>query len=219
MSKSVSKNVICPECEASVAAKMWTVVNTAKTPELRDKIMNETLFDWRCPSCQFQAQLISHCLYHDPEKKFMIYLVPDFDQPVLEDGGVEAQYPEMSILTKRVVPTLNKLKEKILIFESGANDMAIELTKLAVQGVIEKKYEKKVASAYFLLLDTEEKTISFSFFLEGEQEPVCYDTRLEVYAKCRDIVQDFAQEESHNPRFLLIDAAWAQATLEKYRLS
>ncbi len=219
MSKSVSRNVICPDCGASVAAKMWTVVNTAQTPELRDKIMDESLFDWRCPNCRFQAQLISHCLYHDLENGFMVYLLPDFSDPKLEDGGVEAQYPEMAGLTKRVVPSLNKMKEKILIFEAGANDMAIELTKLAVEGIIEKKYDKKVLASYFLLMDSQEKTIGFSFFLEGRDEPVYYDTRLEVYEKCMDIIEDFAFEELHSPYFLLIDETWAKKTLDTYRNS
>ena len=139
--------------------------------------------------------------------------------PKLEDGGVEAQYPEMAGLTKRVVPSLNKMKEKILIFEAGANDMAIELTKLAVEGIIEKKYDKKVLASYFLLMDSQEKTIGFSFFLEGRDEPVYYDTRLEVYEKCMDIIEDFAFEELHSPYFLLIDETWAKKTLDTYRNS
>ncbi len=216
MSKSVSKSVVCPHCGKSAAAKMWTVVNVTKNPELREKIFDESLFDWRCPFCHGQAQLISRCLYHDFERKFMVYLIPDFSLPVLDDGDLEQSFPEVASVKKRVVPDLNQLKEKILILENGADDMAVELAKLAVTNLVEKKHKKPVVSSYFCKLDKASNQIGLSFYLEGETQPVLFETRAEVYVKSMEIVNTYAKEEQNSSKFLSIHNKWAASVLERY---
>ena len=195
---------------------MWTVVNVSQNPEFRDKIFDETLFDWKCPHCGGQAQLVSRCLYHDFERKFMVYLIPGFSLPALDDGDLEQSFPEVASVRKRVVPDLNRLKEKILILEAGADDMAVELAKLAVAGLVEKKHQKKVASSYFCKLDKESNQIGLSFYLEGEEQPVLFETRAEVYTKAMEIVEELAAAEQNSSRFLLIGENWASDALERY---
>lgn len=216
MSKSVSKSVACPHCGKSAAAKMWTVVNVSKNPELREKIFDESLFDWKCPHCDGQAQLVSRCLYHDFDRKFMVYLIPDFSLPVLDDGDLEQQFPEVASVRKRVVSDVNQLKEKILIFEDNANDMAVELAKLAVTNLVEKKHKKTVVSSYFCKLDKDSNQISLSFYLEGENQPVLFDTRADVYTKSLEIVDGYAKSEQNSSKFLSIGSKWAANILERY---
>ena len=217
MEQKIERQVICPHCGASVTVEVTPVINVSRQPELRDRIMDESLFHWNCTACDFRAQLVFPCLYHDPDRKFIVYLVPEFSGEMLDDSEIEAQYPEMASTTKRVVSGLTGHKEKIHIFESEADDMAIELTKLAVSSVVRKKYDRAIACAYFLHLDKEANTIGFSFFLEGEPAPVFYDTRLDVYEKCLTIVKECATEQQRDLRYLNIDNAWAEKTLADYR--
>ncbi len=217
MSKSVSKSVTCPHCGSFAAAKMWTVANVSQNPELRDKIMDESLFDWRCPHCHGQAQLVSRCLYHDQNHRFMVFLIPGFSLPVLDDGGLEQEFPEVAPVIKRVVPDLNHMKEKILILEAGASDLAVELSKLAVAGLVEKKYGKPVVSAFFCKLDQASNQLGLSFYLAGETDPVLFETRAAVYTKSLEIVDEFAKDEKTSARFLAIDSEWAGRVLGRYR--
>lgn len=217
MENKIQRQVICPHCGEAVEVEVSPVINVSEQPELRDRIMDESLFHWNCGACGFRAQLVFPCLYHDPQRKFIVYLVPEFAGELLDDSDIEAQYPEMASTTKRVVSGLNVLKEKILIFEAEADDMAIELTKLAVSSVVRKKYDRAITCAYFLHLDRATNTIGFSFFLEDEPAPVFYDTRLDVYEKCLSILQDCAGEQKRDPRYLNIDSAWAEKILAEYR--
>ena len=72
----------------------------------------------------------------------MIYLVPGAKQESLNDAEAENRYPELGGVTKRLAADLNELKEKILIFENGLDDRAVELTKLAMSKVALKKHGK-----------------------------------------------------------------------------
>ena len=108
------------------------------------------------------------------------------------------------------------LKEKILIFEAGLNDYAVELVKLALTDVAEKKHGKTVSTGYFCSVDQENGRIEFSFFLQGEKEPVLQGTRMDVYHKSLEIVESngipFAGSE-----FQSVDSASAQEILRVYR--
>ena len=57
-------------------------------------------------------------------------------QESLNDAEAENRYPELGGVTKRLAADLNKLKEKILIFENGLDDRAVELTKLAMSKAV-----------------------------------------------------------------------------------
>lgn len=217
MSRSINKEINCPRCHASVDTQMWTCVNVTLEPALRAKIMDESLFEWTCPECGYEAQLIYPCLYHDLDGLFMVYLIPDASRSELADDAVQSQFPELQNIKKRLVSSLNALKEKVLIFEAGLDDMAVELTKLALAEVVAKKQQKTVTSGYFCLADRETNQIGFSFFLAGECEPFYQGTRIEVYDKSMDIVDAHAKEERLKNGFIRIDTPWAAAALDRYK--
>ncbi len=190
-------------------------MNVTIDTQLREQVLNESLFDWRCQSCGFAAHLVYPCLYHDMDRKFMVYLLPDVHDARLEDKAVDDQFPELRGLRRRVVSTLSELKEKVLIFEARLDDMATELSKAAMSGVVERKYGKTVSAGYFCALDKEQRTIGFSFFLEGRDAPVYYETRLQVYDKSREVAKEFLSNFPLEPGFVRIDAHWADGVMEK----
>ena len=56
---------------------------------------------------------------------------------------------EIQSYTKRVVKNLAELKEKILIFDLGYDDVAVELVKNALCTIIARTYQVNRVHAYF----------------------------------------------------------------------
>ncbi len=214
MPTQMNKDVSCPSCGAAVKTQMYPGIDAQKNPELRNVVLDETLFDWKCPACGYEAQLVYPCLYHDSELKYMVYVVPNGNDRTLGAVSVEQKFPQLAGLKKRVVVSLAELKEKVLIFESGLNDFAAELTKLAMLDVANQKHGAVVDSCYFCSLDEAAGRMTFSFFLHGQQEPAVQSTRMEVYRKSLEIVESVGCSEEE---FQAVDAETARKILREYR--
>lgn len=216
MSTQMNKDVSCPHCGAAVKTQMWPGISAEENPELRARVLDETLFDWKCPACSYEAQLVYPCLYHDKNRKFMIYVVPNGNDCALRSVDVSEAFPQFAGMSKRVVASLAELKEKIMIFEAGLNDFAVELAKLALIDVAGKKHGKIVESGYFCSLDESAGQIEFSFFLQGEREPVRQATRMDVYNKSLEIVESVGALAADG-EFQSVDTSAAQEMLRRYR--
>src|SRR5574344_1138062 len=133
------KSICCFICKNKNQVHIYKSVNAQEDIKLRDKILTGELFDFYCPYCEYRARLYYPCLYNDPRQRFMVYFIPDIEKGQMADRAVEMEYPDLPKITKRIVPTFNEFKEKILIFEAGLDDMAIELTKAAVTEAVQRK--------------------------------------------------------------------------------
>ncbi len=215
MSTQMSKDVGCPHCGAAIRTQMWPGICVQENPELRQRILDETLFDWKCPECGYAARFIYPCLYHDRERKFMVYLVPNGSGREFQPVDVSEKFPRLAAVKKRVVSAPAELKEKILIFEAGLDDYAVELVKYALAGVLDRKYGKKTVQGYFSFADEKENTIGFSFFPEGDAGPVPRSTRLDAYRKSLEIVRAGALGAANC--FVPVDSLTARNLLDEYR--
>ena len=110
MSTEISKEVICPGCGARVAARMWTGINAEVNPNLRAQVLDETLFDWKCPQCGHEATLAYPCLYHDKGRRFMVYVLPQ-EPDEQKAAGIAAQFPQLRGVRTRVTGSLASMKE------------------------------------------------------------------------------------------------------------
>lgn len=132
MSTKIQKDIVCPACGQTQKLEMYTSVNAEENPELRRDILRESMFDWECLHCGYTAQMAYPMIYHDPMNAFMICLRPS--------GAVSGAEPIPAVraLKKRSVKNPQELKEKILIFEAGLDDAAVELVKNAIVTVVRK---------------------------------------------------------------------------------
>ena len=215
MSTCISKEVSCPVCGAVNKKQMWAGIDAQANPELRLRILRETLFDWKCPACGYDAQLVYPCLYHDKQRRFFICAAPAGcgGQKVIEN--VAAKYPHTVSVKKRVVGSLCEMKEKILLFEAGLDDVPAEVVKFALAELVEKKRGRKVRSGFFCAAGKDEDYIGFTFFLEGSDQPITQGTRLSVYNEALKIVQSTGFREDGS--FLRVDRALAERLLEEYQ--
>lgn len=216
MSTQMTEEISCPQCGAAVKTELWPGVDAVRNPELKARVLNETMFDWRCPECGYAARFLYPFLYHDPNRKFMVYLSPNGGGSG-EEADLEKEFPQLAGVSKRLVSTPEALKEKILIFEAGLDDRAVELVKFALSGVLNRKHGKKTTACYFCYADEPKDEIGFSFLLEGETEPVRRHTKMEAYRKSLEIVE--SADPARTDGFFPVDNMTAQKILDDYRES
>ena len=119
----------------------------------------------------------------------------------------------MKSFTKRSVKNLAELKEKILIFDAGYDDTAVELVKNALCGIIRNTYKVSRVHAYFSRVDNGE--MEFAIFLPQTNEPVYHSTKLDVYKQSQEVLRalDFVDPAG----FVRVDARLARKIIEDYQ--
>ncbi len=206
MSTCISKDIVCAKCGAKQKLQAWPSATVLQNPELRKKVLDETLFNWSCEKCGYQAMVVYPFLYHDTQRRLMIALSPDPDAKRLESP------PLVDGLKKRVVHLPAELKEKILIFEAGLDDAAMELTKLLLVGPLCKKYGTDKLRLYFSR--REDSGMVFAVFTAGNEEPAYESANQKIYDQCLGIAKEF---EFDTTAFAAIDSAFAQRMLDDYQ--
>ncbi len=218
MQKTIIKEIVCPKCNEVTEGKLYTSVNATNNPHLRNEILEGNLFRWRCHSCGHQVRLNYPMLYNDMKKRFMIYLIPEIDRFQLADNELEEEFKNLIGIRKRLAPDFNTLREKMFIFENGLDDMAVEMTKLAISESVAKKLNlKEVTEGYLSMYDRESNTMGFTFLIGIEKEPYIQSVRLEIYSKSLSIVDELAVKDKRLNGFLTIDREWAKSILFRYK--
>ena len=119
----------CSKCGEKSRIKIYRSINISEDPELKEKIRNGSLFVWECPHCH-QANLAKYeCLYHDPENRIMVWLVPSGNFSESQMQAISNHTKAMGGYRLRMVGDVGAMMEKILIFDEGLDDMAIEMCK------------------------------------------------------------------------------------------
>ena len=214
----VRKAVVCPMCGELGKAEIYTSVNVANHPAFRAKVLDGELFSWVCPSCGYHARLTYPILYNDMKNRFMVYLIPKIDRFQLCDKELEEKYSNLRNISKRVVSDFNSFKEKIFIFESRLDDMAVELTKVAISQTVSKKLGNvEVEDGFLSMYDRESNTMGFTYFTGEDRTPYVQTARLEIYGKSKDIIENFAVKDKKLKGFIKIDREWAENILYRYK--
>ena len=142
MSTEIEKDILCPQCGQSQKYRLYASINAKENPELKRRVLSETLFDWRCKRCNYFAAMAYSFLYTDPEAGYIVCVAPG------GEGRTAQPTQEIQSYTKRVVKNLAELKEKILIFDLGYDDVAVELVKNALCTIIARRLYLKTGKIY-----------------------------------------------------------------------
>lgn len=131
MTKQSTEELACPECDLEQLFSVYDSVNVTLCPDLKKQLKDGDLTVFTCDACGYQAEMVYPMLYHDMEKKLMIYMDPDGQ---LDLNGIEnKQFMFGTLLDEsyryRVVSTREELVEKIYIFEGGLDDKPVEMLK------------------------------------------------------------------------------------------
>lgn len=131
MSKSAVTTFSCPRCTRSSQLTIWQSVNVSLDPELKNKLLSGELLLFVCPYCSYHQEVAYSLLYHDQNKKFMVWYIPADDSSQMKYNRQElaAMSRMMAGYKLRLVPSYNQLREKIYIFEKNLDDRAVEILK------------------------------------------------------------------------------------------
>ena len=97
MSTEIVKDIICPQCGEPQKYRLYASINAKENPELKRRILDETLFDWRCNRCNYFAAMAHSFLYTDPEAGYVVCVAPGGEAASMEPT------PEVQSFTKRRV--------------------------------------------------------------------------------------------------------------------
>lgn len=130
-------DIPCPGCGKECRHYAPTLVNARKNPELRDRLIKGTLFEFTCPQCGYTASLVNPCLYLDPTHRASVYLVisdemADGAARMFDDLGNKDSAAGKGL--KRIVFDRHDLRGRAIALEEGFDDRAIEILKMAVSG-------------------------------------------------------------------------------------
>ena len=215
MSLNELKTINCPKCGGSNKVLIYQSINPNDDYTLRRDLLNESLFIYKCNHCNFSARLTYPILYNDVKNRFMVYFIPNSEKQHLTERILEKENISTPYITKRLVTTFNDFKEKIIILETGLDDMAIELTKLALRVDINRNKNVDAREGYFC--SYEDTNLGFTFFTREDRVPFIANTQMQVYLKSKNIVKTLARKEKLEKGFIRIDRMWAQEKLYQYR--
>ncbi len=218
MSNVISKEVTCPKCNHTQGAHLYISINASNDPQFKNALLSGKILKYRCESCGYEARYTYPLLYNDMKRRFMVYLIPQIDRFQLEDRALEDDYRNLKGIRKRITADFNSMKEKIFIFESGLDDMAVELTKYAISEMVAKKHDLgRVTEGYLTIYNRETNTIGFTYFIGENAEPFVQSARLEIYRKSMKIVDAICGNDKKLSGFIKIDREWAENTLFRYK--
>ncbi len=207
MSTEIVKDIVCPQCGESQKYRLYASINAKEHPDLKQSILEETLFDWRCKRCNYFAAMAYPFVYIDNEAGYVVCLAPG------GSGSTVETTPLLQTYVKRRVKNLAELKEKILIFDGKLDDVAVELVKNALCTIIKRSYNNTRLHAYFSRMEDEK--LEFAIYLPRQPEPGYHSTRIEVYAQSQEVLRTLNYSDPED--FSVVDAKLAKRIIEEYQ--
>lgn len=206
----------CSSCGREFDAPSYPLINVATDPSLKDKVRDGSLFVAECPYCGAHNLVRSQTIYHDPEGKLMVWLLPEGALPKGQEKALEAALTADSPegYTLRRVSDVGSLIEKVNIHEAGLEDTVIEMCKYLTRLELAEKDKAGAAALMaapmkFYRFEGADSTIIFSYPLSGTMHGA--SVGFNVYEDCRGIISRNPSIQVP-PGFARIDAAW----LEKF---
>ncbi len=174
----------CSNCGNSTEVNIPRSINTALDPEIKSRVKDGSLFIWECPYCGRRSVAVSETLYHDPEAKLMLWLLPGTAAPSAE---AQAAVNGLDGYTLRVVREVGELIEKVNIADAGLEDTVVEMCKWVTRRELAAK-NPSAAKARLKFLRTEgaDHDLMFAFPLDGNMQVV--NVGFNVYEDARGII-------------------------------
>ncbi|MCQ5128792.1 CpXC domain-containing protein [Butyricicoccus faecihominis] len=195
--------VQCPHCHEESEHKVIDHINIDRTPEMREKVRDLSLFRVKCPNCGETVLAVHPCLYHDMSNGFMVWLWNE-EEPV-----PTADFDPLAGYKLREVETMNAFREKIAVLELGLDDRAVEIMKLLL--LMRLRHDLDVVELVFHELDARTGDFRFVAVLsDGVEQYAAMPGAL--YQRLKQDVEERLFTSAKN--FTRVDMDWAAQALE-----
>jgi hypothetical protein len=125
---AVQTTLKCPNCGAPQTAQVEQIIDVARDPAAKARLLQGRWNMFQCPACHFQGGMVSPLVYHDPVKELLLTFVP----PELRMDPMEQE---------RVLGRLTQLVVQSLPAELRKGYLLRPQTMLTLQGLIERVLE------------------------------------------------------------------------------
>lgn len=221
MSMQHQEEITCPACQKAGNFTVWDSVDIAENPEMKDSIASLEAFHYHCPHCGTTVNIDYGFLYHDADRRFMVFYGPTENDEQRADRDMTENHEVFEKMSAnhyvfRLVRTKEDLLEKITIFEAGLDDRLMELTKAAALAQFkEQDKEFKITSCHFVSQD--DGSLRLVFFDKASEQGAYIDFQEGL----SPLYSQFQQSLSENlPKegsaLARIDQAWTQDFLNTY---
>ena len=195
--------VNCKNCQKPTEVELRQSINVGQDPELKAKVLDGSLFVWECPYCGQRNLALYQTLYHDPEAKLMVWLLPGNEQP---PQAVAEAVKQLEGYTLRIVREAGDLIEKVKLADAGLEDTVMEMCKWVTRRELaEKNPEAADAKLRFLHTEGADNELVMALPLNGQMQVL--NIGFNVYEDARGIL---LRNPSVKPAegFAQVDAAW-----------
>ena len=195
----------CKHCHQQTEIDVRQSINVALDPELKARVKDGSLFVWECPYCGHRNLALYQTLYHDPDSKLMVWLLPGQAQPPQQ---VAEAVKQLEGYTLRIVREVGDLIEKVNLHDAGLDDTVLEMCKWVTRRELADKNPEAInAKLRFLRTEGADNELVMAFPLNGQMQVV--NIGFNVYEDARGILQ---RNPSVKPAegFAQIDADWIE---------
>ena len=193
----------CSHCHQQTEIPVHQSLNVALDPELKARVKDGSLFVWECPYCGHRNLARYQTLYHDPDAKLMVWLLPGDEQP---PRAVEDAVKELDGYTLRRVREVGELIEKVNIHDANLDDTVLEMCKwVTARELASKTPEALDAPLKFLRLEGADNDLVLALPLNGQMQLL--NVGFNVYEDARGIL---SRNPSVRPAegFAEVNRAW-----------
>lgn len=220
MSIEKKERIECPYCNHEQVFESYESINLTKNPELKEKIINEELFKMKCEKCGKEALIAFPCLFHDMDKKQLIWLIGDYtpeqkqalDKDLMDSANGDEEKLFAESYNRRIVSSINELKEKIILMEDDLDDRVIEVLKiLCVNEVIGQLMGVTISEVRYNRTESGKKYLILIFV---EKEPSMIEINNDMYRIVKKKFMDDINANTPREGFAEINAYWAKDVIE-----
>ncbi len=204
----MGETVQCPKCSHEFTFETTPILDVCKSPALMQDILDLSLFRKTCPACGAKLMFPYPCVYYDPAKKIMLRFIPSpftmLDLPK-DIPVIDASY------RLRDVGSVHVLREKVILFNLGLDDRAIELLKILTIQQNPERFDVRNPDV-LLLADADEDALSF-FALASDGNDFILKTPAGLYGQ---MLAELDRLNVPQPEgFVFIDAQWVIKRFEQ----
>lgn len=214
----IKKNTaVCSKCGERQEITVYKSINISENPELKEMVKDGSLFLWKCDSCG-QTNLAKYdTLYHDPENRIMVWLLPDENISESQMHSISLHAKAIGNYRLRRVADTGSLMEKILIFDSSLDDITVEMCKYVLKMEMASKAADENAARKILAMplhffrcsgEDESRSITFVYPENGTMQQL--NIGFNVYEDCSGILQRNPQIRP-NDGFEKVDSSWLES--------
>lgn len=199
---------VCPRCGTAGEASAYPGINVGENPELKESVLNGSVFMWECPGCGESSLIRFPLLYHDPGTRLLLWLSDGKEETEKSMAAVVGSQTEgLGDYTTRIVDNPGDLIEKIKISDAGLDDVAVELCKYVARLELKKDVDLK-----FLEMEGADREITLTYPEKGEMQLI--QIGFNVYEDSDAILRRNPVLREKASGFVRVDRSWIDQYLK-----